>query len=161
MTCKERLETHLREHGVTYKAHHHSASAFTAQEVAALEHIPGRELAKVVMAKADGQVVMLVLPSPYLVDLEKAAAVLGAEQVRLATEEEFAPYFPDCELGAMPPFGNLYGVPVYVDQLLAEDPRIFFRAGTHEDVIEVQFEDFKRLAEPVIVSFAGEPQGAN
>src|SRR3990172_7193008 len=109
MNCKERLEAYLRENKVPFQVVHHPL-AYTAQEVAAAEHVPGKMLAKVVMVFADGKLVMLALPAPYRVDLSKAAAALGAREARLAHEEEFAAAFPDCEVGAMPPFGNLYDV---------------------------------------------------
>jgi Ala-tRNA(Pro) deacylase len=154
MGCKERVEGYLEEHGVAYQWHHHPSVVFTAQEVAHLEHIPGKLVAKVVMAFSDHNPLMLVLPAPYWVDLEKAAQELGSGDLRLATEDEFGPYFPDCELGAMPPFGNLYGIPVYVDRSLAEDRTIFFQGGTHRDVIEMEFADFVRLADAAIVDVA-------
>ena len=153
MDCKERLEAHLREGKVPFQVQHH-AIAFTAQEIAASEHVPGKMLAKVVMVLADGKMAMLALPAPYRVDLEKAAAVLGAKEVRLAREEEFAAAFPDCEVGAMPPFGNLYDVPVYVDEALAEDETIVCQAGTHTDTISLKYADYERLARPTVAAFA-------
>jgi Ala-tRNA(Pro) deacylase len=115
MECRDRLEDYLRENGVPFEVQHHPR-AITAQEVAATEHVPGKMLAKVVMVLADGEMVMLTLPAPYQVDLEKVGKVLGAEEARLAEEEEFEVIFPDCEVGAMPPFGNLYELPVYVEE---------------------------------------------
>jgi Ala-tRNA(Pro) deacylase len=97
---------------------------------------------------------MLALPASYQVDLGKAATALGVKEVRLAEEEEFEDTFPDCEIGAMPPFGNLYGVPVYVDETLAEDETIVFRSGTHTDTMSVSYADFERLVEPTIAEFA-------
>lgn len=99
---------------------------------------------------------MLVLSAPQQVDLEKTTAALGVKEVRLADEAEFEDTFPDCEVGAMPPFGNLYGVPVYVEEALAEDERIVFRAGTHTDTMSVRYADFERLAEPVVTGLAQE-----
>lgn len=122
--------------------------------MAASEHLPGRMLAKTVMVLADGQMVMLALPAPYQVDLEKAAAALGVDEARLAEEEEFADTFLDCEVGAMPPFGNLYGVPVYVEKTLAEDETIVFRSGTHTETMSVSYSDFERLVEPTVAQFA-------
>jgi len=113
--------------------------------------------AKTVMALADEEIVMLVLPAPYHVNPEKAAEALGAEAFRLASEEQFEDAFPDCEVGAMPPFGNLYDVPVYVDEAFAEDERIVFRAGTHTDTMNVGYADFERLVEPTVVEFADPP----
>ena len=153
LDCKERLEGHLRENGVPFEVQHHPR-VITAQDVAATEHVPGRMLAKVVMVLADGEMIMLALPAPYEEDLEKAGKVLGAREVRLAEEEEFADAFPDCEVGAMPPFGNLYGLPVYVEEALAEDETIFFRAGTHTDTMSVRYADFERLVDPTVAEFA-------
>ena len=153
MECRERLENYLRENQVRFEEHHHPR-AVSAQEVAASEHVPGRMLAKTVMVLADGEMVMLALPAPYQVDLEKAAAALGVDEVRLAEEEEFEDSFPDCEVGAMPPFGNLYGVPVYVEKTLAEDETIVFRSGTHTETMSVTYTDFERLVEPIVVQFA-------
>lgn len=158
MRCKERLEAYLRENGVPYQSQHHPR-AITAQEVAATEHVPGKMFAKTVMVvPADEEkAVMLVLPAPHHVNPEKAAAALGASEVRLAGEEDFESAFPDCEVGAMPPFGNLYDVPVYADRTLAEDETIVFRAGTHTDTMSVAYEDFERLVEPTLAEFADTP----
>lgn len=154
MSCKDRVESYLQDHGVAFQSHHYPSPAFTAQELAQVEHVPGRLVAKVVMAFSDGSLVMLVLPAPYWVDVEKAASELGSRLVRVASEKEFGPYFPDCELGAMPPFGNLYGVPVYVDRSLSKDRTIFFAGGTHRDVMEMEFADFMRLADAAVVDIA-------
>ena len=159
MDCKQRLEDYLRENAVPYESQHH-ARAITAQEVAATEHVPGRMFAKTVMVTADtGEAVMLILPAPYHVNPEKAAAALGTGEVLLAEEERFADVFFDCEVGAMPPFGNLYDVPVYVDKTLAEDETIVFRAGTHTDTMSVSYADFERLVEPTLAEFADAPSG--
>lgn len=156
MTCREKLEAYLRENRVPYQAQHHPV-AFTAQEVAASEHIPGRLLAKVVMVSADGRMVMLAVPAPHRVDLARAATVLGAKDVRIAREAEFSGAFPDCEVGAMPPFGNLYGVPVYVDRSLAEDETILVQAGTHTDTVTLRYADFERLVKPTVAAFTHRP----
>jgi Ala-tRNA(Pro) deacylase len=160
MNCKQRLEDYLRENEVPYQGQHH-ARAITAQEVAATEHVPGKMFAKTVMVlPADEQrMVMLVLPAPYHVNPQKAAAALGAREVLLAEEERFADAFPDCEVGAMPPFGNLYDIPVYADKTLAEDATIVFRAGTHTDTMSVSYADFERLVEPTVAEFADPPSG--
>jgi len=149
MNSKDKLETYLRDNKIPYQVQHHPL-AYTAQDVAASEHIPGKMLAKVVMVVADGKMVMLALPAPKRVDLAKVGATLGAKDVRLAGEEEFGVLFPDCEVGAMPPFGNLYGLPVCVDQALAEDEVIVFRAGTHTDTMSVKYADFERLVKPTV-----------
>jgi Ala-tRNA(Pro) deacylase len=153
MECRDRLEQYLRENGVPFEVQYHPR-AITAQEVAATEHVPGKMLAKVVMVLVDGEMVMLSLPAPYQVDLEKVGKVLGAEVARLADEEEFEGAFPDCEVGAMPPFGNLYGMPIYVEEALAEDETIFFRAGTHTDTMSVRYADYEQLVEPTVAKFA-------
>lgn len=153
MDCKERLEEFLREHDVAFEVQEHRP-AFTAQRVAATEHVPGRMFAKVVMAEEDGELVMLVLPATRVVDTEKAGAVVGGEPLRLAAEREFAPRFPDCEAGAMPPFGNLYGVPVYVDRELGRSDTIVFQAGTHTLTMSVPYADFERLTHPTIADLA-------
>ena len=153
MACKERLESYLREERVPFEVRHHPR-AVTAQEVAASEHVPGKMLAKTVMVLADGEMVMLALPASYQVDVEKAGSALGAREVRLAQEEEFEGSFPDCEVGAMPPFGNLYDLPVYVEETLAEDDTIVFRAGTHVDTMSVTYADFDRLVKPTVTKFA-------
>jgi Ala-tRNA(Pro) deacylase len=160
MICKERLEAYLRENGVPYQSQHH-ARAITAQEVAAAEHVPGRMFAKTVMILPDDDVnlVMLVLPAPYHVNPLKASAALGVSEVHLADEESFSDAFPDCEVGAMPPFGNLYDVDVYADRTLVEDETIVFRAGTHTDTMSVTYADFEKLVRPTVADFA-EPSGA-
>lgn len=153
MRCKERLEAYLREQGVPFQIQHHPI-AFTAQEVAASEHVPGRMVVKVVMVVADSKPVMLALRATDRVELRTLAAVLGVTEVRLAEEREFGALFPDCELGAMLPFGNLYGVPVYVDSALAEDETIVFQAGTHTDTMSLKYADFARLVQPAVADFA-------
>jgi Ala-tRNA(Pro) deacylase len=152
MSGKERLETYLREHNVAFQEDHHPI-AYTAQEVAAAEHVPGHLVAKSVLVVADGRMVMLALPAIYQVDLRRVAEMLGAPDARLAREDEFANVFPDCELGAIPPFGNLYQLPVYVDRSLAEDETIIFPAGTHTDTISVPYADFDRLVNPSLADF--------
>ena len=157
MNCKQRLEEYLRGNEVPYQTQHHPR-AITAQEVAATEHVPGRMFAKTVMVSTEGgEMCMLALPAPYHVNPEKATAALGAQEASLADEGRFAETFPDCEVGAMPPFGNLYGVPVCVDSALAEDETIVFRAGTHTDTMSVAYADFERLVEPTIADFADPP----
>jgi Ala-tRNA(Pro) deacylase len=151
--CRDRLENYLRENQVPFEEQHHPR-AVSAQEVAASEHIPGRMLAKTVMVLSDEGIAMLALPATYQVDLEMAAAALGVDETHLAQEEEFADTFADCEVGAMPPFGNLYGVPVYVERTLAEDETIVFRSGTHTQTMSVSYSDFERLVEPTVAQFA-------
>lgn len=149
---RERLEAYLREQGVRYEVTPH-AEAYTAQEVAAAEHVPGRQFAKVVIADVDGKRVMLILPAAARVDLVRLRTALGAKVVRLAREEEFASLFPDCETGAMPPFGHLYDVPVYMDQSLSTQPRIVFNACSHRETITLTVEDYLRLVKPTQLEF--------
>lgn len=153
MQCKERLEQFLRENGVSFEIQHHP-TAYTAQEVAASEHVPGNMFAKTVMVMADGNLVMLVLPASFDVHFARTAGALGAQEVRLATEDEFSGIFPDCEIGAEPPFGNLYGLPVWADRTLEQEETIVFRAGTHSDTISMSYGDFARLAAPRIADIA-------
>jgi Ala-tRNA(Pro) deacylase len=152
MPIPSRLVEFLNQNKVRYEILHHP-EAFTAQELAAIEHVKGRYHAKVVMVKADGEQLMVVLPADYRVDLEKLEKLTGKRTV-LATEQEFKDLFPDCAIGAMPPFGNLYNVPTYVDKSLTEDDFIVFEAGTHTDAIRMSYADYERLAKPTIAEFA-------
>jgi Ala-tRNA(Pro) deacylase len=158
VTCRERLEAYLRENQVPFQLQHHPL-AYTAQEVAESEHVPGKLLAKVVVVLVDGEMVLLALPAPFEIDWSQAAELLGAKQVRLAHEGEFAATFGDCEIGAMPPFGNLYGLPTYVDGALAKNETIVFQAGTHTETIGLMYADFERLVGPTVASFAGHRTG--
>jgi Ala-tRNA(Pro) deacylase len=153
MDCQSRLEQYFRDNGVEYTTMRH-ATAYTAQEVAAAQNVPGKQVAKVVMAIADAKIVMLVMPASYRIDFTKLKNVLGAKETRLAQEAEFSGLFPDCDTGAMPPFGNLYNVPVYVDRVLTEDPAIVFQAGTHRDTVRIAYKDYARLAQPIVADFA-------
>lgn len=148
-TCRERLERSLEEAGVPHVFQQHRA-AFTAQHVAQTEHIPGRMMAKPVMVEADGSLAMVVLPATEQADLDKVTTALHAQTVRLASEDEFRRTFPDCETGAMPVFGNLYGVPVIADTCLADNDNIVCQAGTHAETVQVAYSDFERLVHPVL-----------
>jgi len=152
MACLEKLERYLREHQVPYHIERHRV-AFTAQEIAAAEHVPGRRFAKVVMAQADGELIMLTVPAPYLVDTDRLSTVVG-KPARLAEEEEFAPRFPECEPGAMPAFGNLYGIPVFAEADLATDDPIVMQAGDHRVTLELPYRDWERLVRPTIAHFS-------
>jgi Ala-tRNA(Pro) deacylase len=153
MAAKQRVEKYLQEQGVRFESMTHPV-AYTAQEVAAAQHVPGRQLAKVVLADADGELVMLVLPASYRVEFPKLKSLLKAKKVRLAKEEEFGGTFTDCEVGAMPPFGNLYGLPVYVDNSLADVKEMVFKVGGHTTSMKVSFADYKKLVKPEIADFA-------
>ncbi len=147
------LKRFLDENHVRYVSIRHSP-AYTAQETAASAHIPGRELAKTVVLYVDGEMAMAVLPSTRMLDLELLRHQIDAESVTLATENQFKDRFPDCEAGAMPPFGNLYQVPVYVDRSLTLDDQIAFNAGSHAELIQLAYEDFENLVHPIVAEFA-------
>jgi Ala-tRNA(Pro) deacylase len=151
------LKEFLDKNNVRYLSIRHSP-AYTAQETAALAHIPGRELAKTVMIKLDGAMAMAVLPATRRLDLELLAQVAGAQTVALASEQEFAASFPDCEAGAMPPFGNLYGMRVYVDSLLRDDEHIAFNAGSHYELIQMTYQSFARLVDPQVSALSRKPR---
>lgn len=145
----KRLLEFLDNHGVKYVTIRHSP-AFTAQEIAQSAHIRGQDLAKTVMVKIDGTMAMAVLPASQKVDLELLREAAGAKKVELAREPEFQARFPGCEPGAMPPFGNLYGMAVYVADALAVDREIAFNAGSHTELIRTAYEDFERLVRPKV-----------
>ncbi|MDH3496331.1 MAG: YbaK/EbsC family protein [Gemmatimonadota bacterium] len=148
-----KLKQFLDEHGVRYVTVRHSP-AFTAQEVAASAHISGYEMAKTVIVKVNGQMAMAVLPAPMHVDLPHLQELIGADRVELATESEFKERFAESELGAMPPFGNLYGMDVYVADRLADDEYIAFNAGTHTELIRLRYREFEQLVRPRVLAFA-------
>ena len=147
------LREFLDKTGVHYEVLAHR-QAFTAQEVAEAQHVKGRDVAKVVILRSGGDFMMAVLPAPFRVDLDRARSAVGKSDLTLATEQEFAGLFPHCEAGAMPPFGNLYNLPVYVDQTLTRDEHIVFNAGTHTQTVKMKYADFARLAQPQVVSIA-------
>ncbi|MBL1213528.1 MAG: YbaK/EbsC family protein [Ignavibacteriae bacterium] len=149
----KKLKDFLDSNDVKYVSVSHS-KAYTAQEIAASAHIPGKELAKTVMIKIDGHLAMAVLPASYKVDFALLQKTLGADRVRLAYEQEFKDRCSDCEVGAMPPFGNLYNLDVYVAQSLTEDEEIAFNAGTHTELIKMKYEDYERIVSPKILMFS-------
>ncbi len=150
-----RLTQFLDVEGIKYVVITHSV-AYTAQGIAALTHIPGKELAKTVIVKIDGSYAMAVLPASRQLSLTFLRAAAHAKTVSVAYEGEFKSRFPDCETGAMPPFGNLYGMAVFVDQSLSHDPEIAFNAGSHRELIRLSWSDFERLVEPKVVKLAVE-----
>jgi Ala-tRNA(Pro) deacylase len=152
-TCLDRLEQYLTENRVYYEVQEHR-QAFTIQEVAAALHEKGLHVAKVFIAWADGQLIMLVLPAPARVDLDRVRDMLNATEVRRAREAEFAQLFPDCDVGAMPPLGNLYDVPVYLDSALAEQATLVFQAGSHRTTLKIAMSDYWRLVKPAVGDFA-------
>lgn len=152
----EKLKRFLDENDIKYVSINHS-KAYTAQEVAASAHIPGKEVAKTVMIKIDGEMAMAVLPASYSVDFDELKKVTGASTLALATEEQFRDLFPGCDVGAMPPFGKLYGLRTFMAASLAEDELIAFNAGSHTELIQMSFADYERLEEPVELAFSLEP----
>lgn len=149
----EKLRKYLDGKGIKYTTIKHSP-AYTAQELAHAVHIPGKEIAKTVIVKAGDEMAMVVLPASKRVSLEALRDIAGTSNLRLAFEAEFRTMFPGCEVGAMPPFGLLYGIETYVDPSLAEDRVIAFNAGTHAEVIRMAWEDFEMLARPRIVAMS-------
>jgi len=144
-----RLEKYLDSRDIPYMVIRHS-KAYTAQEVAHAAHVPGKELAKTVMVKIDDNLAMAVLPAIFNVDFELLREASGAKVVMLAGEEDFQQMFPECEIGSMPPFGNLYGIETYVAQSLVENEDICFSAGSHSELVQMKFRDFQGLVEPKV-----------
>ena len=153
MEIPKKLIDCLNESKVGYEILHH-AEAFTAQTIAAAEHIKGRHQAKVVMVKSGGKHLMAVLPADHRIDVQKLEKITG-KPASLRTEAEFKSLFPDCAVGAMPPFGNLYGLPTYVDKSLTPEDYIVFEAGTYTDAIKLSYRDYERIVKPRIADFAG------
>jgi len=144
-----KLRKFLDSHHIKYLVISHSL-AYTAQGVAALAHVSGKELAKTVIVKIDGILAMVVVPAAFHVEMDRLKILTGAQTVELATEAEFKDAFPDCETGAMPPFGNLYDMSVYADMKLAENEEITFTAGTHRELVRMHWDDMLRLVNPTI-----------
>lgn len=155
MSVPQHLKSFLDSNCIPYESLAH-ATTYTAQGTATLMQISGKEIAKTVVLRAGAQgaeTILAVLPGSKHVKFDKLAAAVG-KPVRLASEAEFSSMFSDCELGAMPPFGALYNLPVYVDESLAKDPEVVFNAGTHHDAVRMRYDDFVRLARPKVCSFA-------
>ena len=146
----QKLKEFLDSHNVEYITINHSP-AYTAQRIAELTHIPGKELAKTVVVKLDGEFAMTVVPASHRVDLDYLKRGVEADAVEVASEAEFKDLFPDCEVGAMPPFGNLYDMDVYVAEKLAEDEEIAFNSGSHTELVKLSYEDFEKLTEPKVI----------
>lgn len=149
----QRIRQYLEQHKIEYTIITHPP-AFTAQKVAAAAHVPGREVAKTVIVKADGELAMAVLPADLNLDLEHLRVAVGADAIELASEWEFKDRFPDCEAGAMPPFGNLYGLPVFVADSLTQDEFIAFNACNHREMIRLRYADFAELVKPRVLDIA-------
>ncbi len=153
MAASKKLIDFLKQEGVKFE-HSSHPEVYTMQEVAAVEHERGRFVLKTVVVKADGEFLLVALPAALKVDTEALAKLLVAKEVAVAEEHEFANLFPECEVGAMPPFGNLYGLPLWLDKRLTACDHVVFNAGTHTDTIKMSFADFQRLASPKIGEFA-------
>jgi Ala-tRNA(Pro) deacylase len=150
MSMLQKLLDFLEQNQVKY-THHSHPTAYTAREVASVEHVPAHKVAKTVVFLSENGYGMAVLPGDSMLDLDGLRALLGVARLRLATESELSELFKDCELGAMVPFGSLCGLPVFVDGGLAREEGIAFNAGTHRDVIHMRFDDYQRLVKPTIV----------
>lgn len=159
MVPLDELKAYLAENHVRYELIKHQEK-FTAEELASVEHVPGREQAKVVILRSGNEFLMAVLPALYHVDFERTRAATGKHDLELATENEFANLFRNCEPGAMPPFGNLYGLPVWVDESLARDEYIVFNACSHSEAIRMKYSDFARLVRPKVALLRTEAWGA-
>lgn len=147
------IKEFLDQNHLKYVAIKHSR-AFTAQEIAASAHIHGKKLAKTVVLKVDGKLVFAVLPASYKVDLEMLKEALGNDNIRLANEQEFKDKCPGCEVGAMPPMGNLFNLETYVAASLVEDDEIAFNAGNHTELIRMQYIDYEKVVNPKILRFS-------
>jgi Ala-tRNA(Pro) deacylase len=150
MSVSTRLEQYLHTAHVPYE-HHVHPTTYTASQTAASMHIPMGEMAKTVVVKADGRLLLAVLPADMKVDVPHMKFMTRAANIEVATEQDFANAFPTCELGAMPPFGNMFGIPTYCDTSLQEHDSIEFNAGSHDDTIRMSFDDFRRTSRPVII----------
>jgi Ala-tRNA(Pro) deacylase len=156
MSVVPTVQEFLRRANVPYAVFQHPR-AYTAQEEAAVTHVPGRDWAKPVICFADDEPIQAVVPADLVVDLDRLAVVAGAVSIRLADEDELRWLYPDCERGAMPPFGPLYRQTVYADEALADEDEIVFNAGTHGDAIRMRYDDFAAIAHPIIGRFARRP----
>lgn len=152
MAIAKKLKNYLDKQKVRYKSLKHEL-AYTAQEIAAAQHVPGKQVVKSVLIKADKGYLLAVLPATHLIDFAKLKKAVKAKKVSLASEEDIEKLIPDFEIGAMPPFGNLYNLPVYMDKTIAEDEEIVFNAGTHTDTVKMRTADLEKLAKPKVAEF--------
>ena len=162
-TVAKQLAEHFDDHAVTYEVIHHHPR-YTAQQVAADTHTPGIEFAKTVFLHVNNDYAMAVLPAHHMVDCDMVSRALGMKPVRLATEDEIRVLLqklcPECELGATPPFGSIYGMPVYISKAMSGDEKITFNAGTHEDAMRISYADYERLVEPRSLDFSRQVESA-
>ncbi len=152
MAIVAKLKKYLEENKVKYEALKHPV-AYTAQEIAAAQHLPGKQVLKSVLVKADDKYVLAVLPAIHLIDTNKLKSIIKCKTLKIATEDEITKVIADYEVGAMPPFGNLYGLDVYADEIVKEDVEIVFNAGTHTDTVKIKYADFEKLAKPKLANF--------
>ena len=160
MAVRASVQEFLRQANIAYSVFPHPA-AYTAQDEAAVTHVPGRDWAKAVVCFADGEPIQAVVPADLVVNLQRLRVLAGADLIRLAMEHELAWLFPECELGAMPPLGPLYNQRVFVDSILAAEEKIVFNAGTHADAVCMRYEDFAALTRPIVGRFAERPLPGN
>ncbi len=146
----QRLKEFLDKNNIRYVVISHSR-AFTAAAIGAITHIPGKEIAKTVMVKLDGKLAMVVVPGSRSIDLNALKAAVPAQTANIVPEPEFSEAFPDCEVGAMPPFGTLYNLPVFVDEMLTHDDEIAFNAGSHRELVRLSYKDYERLVKPKVM----------
>jgi Ala-tRNA(Pro) deacylase len=149
----KKLKDFLNKNDVPYEVIRH-AEAYTAQETAEAAHVSGTHIAKTVIVKIDDDMAMAVLPGNQKIILQELREITGADHVQFAAEEEFEDFFPGCEVGAMPPFGNLYGMEVFVSPILAAQDEILFNGGNHRELVKISYKDFERLVEPQVLSFS-------
>jgi Ala-tRNA(Pro) deacylase len=159
MSVLEKLKAYLDEKEVKYSTITHP-QAYTAQGLAQAMHVPGREFAKSVLIKIDGKCALAVLPAVLNIDFNKIKHALGTDNVELANEDDIERCFPGCELGAMPPLGNLYDLPVFVARDLRDDEEIIFNAGSHVEAIRMNYADFEKLVQPVVCEFTSRTRAA-
>ena len=149
----KKIKEFLDSNKIKYVSISHS-SAYTAMEIAAMAHVPGKDLAKTVMVKINGHMAMAVLPATHMIKMDWLKKAVGTDDIRLATEQEFKDKFVDCEVGAMPPFGNLYSMDVYASNALKDDEEIVFNAGSHTELIKLSYKDFERLVNPKVAEIS-------
>lgn len=158
MAIPGNIKDYLFDNAVSYWQKTHPV-AYTSQEIAALDHVPGEELAKTVVLTADERLILAVLPADRIINMEALKKEIGCKKLMLAPEREFIERFPACQPGAMPPFGKLFGLPLYCDRSLSKELEIEFNAGTHMDTIRMNFSEFERLEAPVMLDFAEKSTG--
>ena len=146
------VQSYLDEMGAAYRMSHHPI-AYTAQDLAAVEHVPGRQVVKPVIVKADGRFVMCALPASYRIDMDALRTQLQAHELALAEEGKLSELFPDCELGAAPPIGRMFSLPTLMDESLTADDRVTFQAGTHSESVTMSLAEYRRVAQPEIAYF--------